>query len=70
MENVLVLTEKPSVAKDIATALDKNARSHEGFLTAKNGHMITYAGHLINYLIASCLNSKGGDLPQYRSLYL
>lgn len=73
MENVLVLTEKPSVAKDIATALDKNARSHEGFLTAKNGQMIiTYAfGHL--YKLSDSImppTPKEEDLPQYPSRFI
>lgn len=48
MGTTLVLTEKPSVAKDIALALDKNARNQEGYISADNGQtIITYAfGHL------------------------
>ncbi len=48
METTLVLTEKPSVAKDIASALDPSAKTQDGFILAKNGQMIiTYAfGHL------------------------
>lgn len=48
MENLLILTEKPSVAKDIAAALDPGATSKEGYISALSGKVIiTYAfGHL------------------------
>jgi len=47
-KNVLILAEKPSVAKDISFALDKTAKNQDGYIEAQNGKMIiTYAfGHL------------------------
>src|SRR5207244_783009 len=47
VSKTLVITEKPSVARDIASALPGSFAKHEGFLESDD-YVITYAvGHLV-----------------------
>ncbi len=68
----LILTEKPSVAKDIAIALDPNVVRNEGYFTALNCSMfLTYAfGHL--YQIAGNVMPRTieEDLPFFPAKFL
>ena len=68
MSKALIITEKPSVAKDIVAALGGSKKRKKASITRATSMCVYAVGHILNLLSQKIFprNSNAGDYKIYR----